>query len=852
MKRYGNNLICSRCFVAIGVVLFAIWAGGCEGLMPAKNAGAESTRIIADLRRVQTEPEPNIPLPSFFTDPPKIIEQTVGGNVEFKLFYFCQHHTSSELQGIVHTQFASQLFDAKGKSTRVVDYGVSANPATNQLIVRCPNREDAEAVLDFLREVDVPPIQVKINCLISEVYADKTVDWQTTLAIEDLLGEGLTAVPAGQPFGTAINKLVAEPSTIAAFPGGSLRELARAKMGLKVGYLSQSGKFLAMVDTLESEGYLKILMNPTLEVINGKQAKVLSSQRVPLQVTYLRSGNSDLFESRQEYEDVVDSLTITPHVFGDGYIGLETSILLGSKLTPEGIKQVPIITKKQIDNRENRIRPGESLVIGGLRKNERRDVLRGIPILKDIPLLGVLFSGRDFEERAVETIFILTPTISSGGIPKDEMVDDVKRKHGRKTSKDTEDDGLDLFGDKARKRQQEREMADAERARIEAEEEKAIARHMVREAKDRIERAESETAIAKERSARAIAAAEEAKTAADTAKAEADAKAKAADDAKAAADKAVADAAKVKADAEKATADAAVIVQVAEKAKADAAKIAADATKSKEEAAAAKAQADALAAAAAKAKAEADTARVAAETAKATADKATADAAQSKQESEQAKAQADARTKAAEEAQAEAAKAQAEAEEAKLRANAKAAVADRAVAEAEKIIGSSAEDDQADDAEAAADSEKLPDVEQEIADPNQDSENTAESEKQENAEVVAKKSPAPEDKSTPAEPNSAAVTEPTAADGKAAAEAASPEPNETITAVEIGEAATDDPNQSTAQQPKVSEETVTAKAAEREADAITKKAQAKAPEPKIESADPRTRLLVLVLSALTF
>ncbi|MBN2272230.1 MAG: type II and III secretion system protein, partial [Sedimentisphaerales bacterium] len=430
MKIGSNNLSGGRFLTVIVGSAVALWVGGCADYINTNNAGMESTRIIKKLRKVDPIPEPNVPLPYFFKAPPKIIEQTVGGNLEYKLFYFCQHHTSPEMQQIVHTGFASQLFDEKGKGTRVVDYNVSANAATNQLIVRCPAREDAEAVLDFLREVDVPPIQVKINCLISEIYADKTLDWETTIAIQDLLGEGIRLQPAGRKFGDAIQTLVTEPSTPAAFPGGSLRELGRSKMGLEIGYLSSSENFLAMVDTLESEGYLKILMNPTLEVINGKQAKVLSSQKVPLQTTYLQSANSDLFQTRQEYEDVVDSLTITPHVFADGYIGLETSILLGSKLTPEGIKQVPIITKKQIDNKENRIRPGESLIIGGLRKVERRDVFRGIPGLKDIPLLGVLFSGRDFEERAVETIFVLTPTISTGGIPREEMVERVQRQRG--------------------------------------------------------------------------------------------------------------------------------------------------------------------------------------------------------------------------------------------------------------------------------------------------------------------------------------------------------------------------------------------------------------------------------------
>jgi hypothetical protein len=52
-----------------------------------------------------------------------------------------------------------------------------------------------------------------------------------------------------------------------------------------------------------------------------------------------------------EYVDVIDSLLVTPHVFADGYIGLETKCVTGSKSTPEGVAQIPIITKREIENK---------------------------------------------------------------------------------------------------------------------------------------------------------------------------------------------------------------------------------------------------------------------------------------------------------------------------------------------------------------------------------------------------------------------------------------------------------------------------------------------------------------------
>lgn len=415
-------------FLGIALVL---WIGGWRHLCAQTDTEYEAKSILDELR-IDVAEDPNIPTPAPPRHPPKILRQVVGGSMEWKLSYFCRQHTSDQLKRIVHEQFATRIFDQKGKNTRMVDYAVTSYPLGNQLIVRCPAEEDARAVLEFLEVVDVPPIQVKIDCMVSEVYANMTFDRETTIAIDNLFGESIAMKPGGTAFGEDVRQLVLEDEFLPAFPGASIREVARARMGLNIGVLNQAKEghaFSALIDLLESKGYLKILMNPTLEVVNGAKAKVLSSQHVPLDRVTMRRTNEDFLLTKTEYADVVDSLEIVPHVFADNYIGLETTVVLGSKNTPEGVKQVPIITKKEIANKSNRIRRGESLIIGGLRKNEEFAVVRGVPILKDIPIIGFLFSSEDTEQRAVETIFILTPTISTGGNPRAEVMEQIRQKH---------------------------------------------------------------------------------------------------------------------------------------------------------------------------------------------------------------------------------------------------------------------------------------------------------------------------------------------------------------------------------------------------------------------------------------
>jgi flagellar biosynthesis GTPase FlhF len=518
----GSSLRVGRPRGLIVAAAVILWTGGWGSIFAQSDTEREAENTLRDLRIDVMAPEPNGVRPEVYEAPPKVVEQIVGGASEWKLFYFCKYHTPKE--------------------TTVANYTVTSNPATNQLIVRCPMREDIDAILETLELVDVPPIQVRISCLISDIYADMTFDRETTVEIENLFGEGIALKPGGNAFGADVQQLIKDGTYLPAFPGASLRELQRSRMGLNIGYLSASHNFTALVDLLESRGYLKILMNPTLQVVNGKTAVVSSTEHVPIDTITMRSTVSDYLESRTEYEDVVDSLEITPHVFADGYIGLETDIILGARNTPDGVKQVPIITKKEITNKENRIREGESLIIGGIRKTADFGVIRGVPVLKDLPLIGFLFSGEDTEKRAIETVFILTPTISTGGGSKQDMMADVQRKHDPAARTDLSDLMTDPFGFKARQRVQDERLQEAEHARLEARAAEAQAQIDVRQANARAEKAEEALEKIKDEAAQASADAEakakEAEAAmakakalqaaAEKAKAEADAKTKAA------------------------------------------------------------------------------------------------------------------------------------------------------------------------------------------------------------------------------------------------------------------------------------------------------------------------------------
>ena len=110
------------------------------------------------------------------------------------------------------------MSSAKGRldATSHVDTKISQNAPTNQMIIDCANDEEADKVLEFLEMVDVPPIQVNIDCLILERFGDETMDWETSIMIENFLGQGITL---GEARYGATTAGILDP----AFPGASLR-----------------------------------------------------------------------------------------------------------------------------------------------------------------------------------------------------------------------------------------------------------------------------------------------------------------------------------------------------------------------------------------------------------------------------------------------------------------------------------------------------------------------------------------------------------------------------------------------------------------------------------------------------
>ncbi len=237
---------------------------------------------------------------------------------------------------------------------------------------------------------------IQVDCLIVEVSLDSKMDRETTIMAENLLGNKISLRD------TKLDVLLRKAAAATAATKDKSAENKRVTQD----------QFKALVDMLTSKGYLKILMNPTIETFNGKKAIIKSSQRVPLQkvTNYIYVGGEHIPQTHTEYKDVTDSLEITPHVPDDGHITLLVEAAISSKSIPKGVEQIPIVTTREISTRV-RTSPGQSMIIGGIKETGKSTETES--------------NIKGPKEKSKEVLFIiLTPTIITP-TPKPQKKTDV-------------------------------------------------------------------------------------------------------------------------------------------------------------------------------------------------------------------------------------------------------------------------------------------------------------------------------------------------------------------------------------------------------------------------------------------
>ncbi|WP_234987554.1 secretin and TonB N-terminal domain-containing protein [Megasphaera vaginalis (ex Bordigoni et al. 2020)] len=164
------------------------------------------------------------------------------------------------------------------------------------------------------------------------------------------------------------------------------------------GLFSFEGKVRALL----TEGKAKLLARPHLLAANGKEAKILIGDRIPV-LTEHEKGQESV--TTTEYRDAGIQLVYTPRIHDDGSVTAKIDAEVSTPVLVPQLKAYRIATRQVTT--EVRMEPGKTLVIGGLINREDVENFRKIPLLGDLPVLGRLFRSHYRSQKETEIVILI-------------------------------------------------------------------------------------------------------------------------------------------------------------------------------------------------------------------------------------------------------------------------------------------------------------------------------------------------------------------------------------------------------------------------------------------------------------
>lgn len=264
----------------------------------------------------------------------------------------------------------------------MTDRGVaSSDPRSNSIIIQeVPS--NMQVVLDFIAELDKPARQIKISARLLEIF---TNDMQE-LGIE-WFAEGTYTTESGRSYPQAGGVNALRTTDFGA---------QYSVMALQRGWTAQ-----AIVEAIVSDGKGRIIAHPEITTIDNKEAKIQMGQKIPVK-QFDESGNVVV-----QFEEVGTILLVTPHLTSENQILMELAPERSTyQFDPNGVIINTSNAKTNVI-----VANGQTAVIGGLTTEDEVESEIGVPILKDIPLLGNLFKYTNKRMESRDLIIFVTPTI---------------------------------------------------------------------------------------------------------------------------------------------------------------------------------------------------------------------------------------------------------------------------------------------------------------------------------------------------------------------------------------------------------------------------------------------------------
>ena len=307
------------------------------------------------------------------------------------------------------------LFDAgseEGGSLISERGSVVVDERTNSIVVTDTAAKLAE-IRDLIQKVDIPIRQVMIEARI--VIASSNIDEQVGIrwggGYLNADGDKFTSVAGDTASVTSLNSQMISGASPVQMPTAPFVDLgvSGGTSGFAVGFTSTDLFLTAELSALEASGEGEVVSQPKVITGDKQKASIKSGTEIPYQEGAASGATTTAFK------EAVLKLDVTPNITPDDRILLDLVVNQDSvgELVPSGnggliptIDTTELTTQVLVGN-------GETVVLGGVFKNEELVKVEKVPLLGDIPYLGNLFKSTANTQQKTETLIFITPRILS-------------------------------------------------------------------------------------------------------------------------------------------------------------------------------------------------------------------------------------------------------------------------------------------------------------------------------------------------------------------------------------------------------------------------------------------------------
>ncbi len=281
----------------------------------------------------------------------------------------------------------------------------------NKLLVNASPKKIAE-IIQVVESIDVPALQIMLETRLIEVAADIEeqlgLDWSKISNYKTILAE--TGIPLTEGGGSVIP----DDQTIGELPATMpFNRLSSKLKNNKTNFLPktfsrQLTAFDLTLDLLMRNNKAEVLADSRLTTINGREASIKLVDIVP----YILSSGGVGGQVQVQKEEVGIKLNVLPTVNTDGYITVKVEPEVSTIFEFIGPDANIPRVKSRTSSTTIRVKDGESIVIGGLLSNDKKETSYKFPVLHKIPFLGKkIFTSNGIIERKTDLIIQITPKI---------------------------------------------------------------------------------------------------------------------------------------------------------------------------------------------------------------------------------------------------------------------------------------------------------------------------------------------------------------------------------------------------------------------------------------------------------